>query len=202
MPNDVTHSSIYADDDQSAKRSYGMAPFVLEKVVGSRAALGILGVAVLLMTLLLGSSAAAEEGGGSAEDHDEVTKEVLAFAESYLETLESGDPEKVRELFVADGRFAWHTDGKKRYSTPGEVVEGLEELAASGMKLTTEFFNSEAIPLTPSLATFRTSFRTEGTVAGRPTFEYAGVVTMILERSPSGSWRVLSGHTSTPGGPP
>ena len=49
----------------------------------------------------------------------------------------------------------------------------------------------------------RTEFETALTIPGSDDYVYGGIITLLIEK-PEGSndWAVISGHTSTPGGPP
>jgi len=157
----------------------------------------------LLAGMILPASWVSAHGVDSGPDDTiAVVESAVAFVERYRDTLESRDLEAVRKLFVDDDRFAWFTDGKKRYASAGDVIRGLEELAASGVMLSTEFSNLKAHALGTSQAAVSTDFQTQGFVGGKEAFQFGGVITMLLEKSVDGRWRVLSGHTSTPAGPP
>ncbi len=81
-----------------------------------------------------------------------------AFVHEYLDVLSGRDARAIRSVHVTDGRFAWFTDGKKRYA-------GVDEVLAA---------------------------------ASSP-----GSWNRLLEREQrTAKWQVLTGHTSTPAGPP
>jgi ketosteroid isomerase-like protein len=125
-----------------------------------------------------------------------VQTEVSDFLRSYLAIIEGDDTEAIRGLFVDDGRFAWFTDGEKRYTSGDEILAGLASMG--GMTFSTEGADVEVLPLTPDLAHARSAFRTKILQDGEVVFEYSGVITWLLEEVESGEWRVLTGHTSTP----
>jgi len=130
-----------------------------------------------------------------------VEKEVKAFIAHYIETLEGGDEKAIRDLFVADERFAWFTDGAKSYATADDVLAGMRRYA--GIKFQTTVSEVRVVPLSATLASARSKFKTRLTIPFADDHEYGGVITWLIEKaSPSGQWRVLLGHTSTPGGPP
>ena len=81
------------------------------------------------------------------------------------------------------------------------ATDALGLKAYPGMSLSTEVSDVRVIALTPTLASVSTVFATEVNMSGGQVFGYVGVITMLLESS-DGEWRVLTGHTSTPGGPP
>ncbi len=127
--------------------------------------------------------------------------EVRTFVERYLEALEARDEEAIPSLFIDDGRFAWFTDGARSYSSAAEVVAGLR--AFEGVRFETTVSDLEVVPLCEGLVSVRSSFQTRLGLPGPEGYAYGGVITWLLERSPEGAgWRILQGHTSTPGGPP
>ena len=125
-----------------------------------------------------------------------VESEVSDFLVSYLEVIEGDDTEAIRRLFVDDGRFAWFTDGEKRYTSADEVLASLASM--EGTAFSTDTSEVEIVPLTPDLAHARTAFHTTLSQGGAVVFEFGGVITWLLEEVKDGEWRVLTGHTSTP----
>lgn len=126
--------------------------------------------------------------------------EVRAFLAHYVGTLEARDETAVRALFVDDGRFAWFTDGARSYASPHDVLAGLRRY--QGMRFRTELSAIHVMPLSPTLVAADSRFRTHLTIPGSEPVDYGGVITWLLERTTGDQWRVLRGHTSTPGGPP
>tara|TARA_R110000744_G_scaffold380561_1_gene502584 strand:- start:16241 stop:16744 length:504 start_codon:yes stop_codon:yes gene_type:complete len=124
------------------------------------------------------------------------------FILEYLKLLEDGEIEKVRKQYVNDDRFAWFTDGQKRYSTPDEVIKGLNEVRATGVRLRTSTHDLEILPLGSSHVSARTSFETRAFGPEGERFSFSGIMTIVLEFQVGGSWKIIYGHTSTPGGPP
>ena len=125
-----------------------------------------------------------------------VTSEATDFLASYLEVIEGGDTDAIRALFVEDERFAWFTDGEKRYASVDDLLAGLASM--KGMTFSTEVSEVEVVPLAPDLAHARTAFQTKLSQGGAVVFEYGGVITWVLEDVKDSGWRVLTGHTSTP----
>lgn len=122
------------------------------------------------------------------------------FLDHYVATLESRDETQVRDLFVDDGRFVWFTDGAKSYASAAEVVAGMRRFA--DVRFRTELHEVHVLPLTNELVSVHSGFRTRLELSGGGE-HLGGVIRWLLERSPAdGRWRVLLGHTSTPGGPP
>jgi|GEM_PF-4456368 len=143
----------------------------------------------------------AKHAGSREDEVLGVEKEVKAFIIHYIATLEGGDENAIRRLFVDDDRFAWYTDGEKSYSTIDDVLAGMRKYA--GIRFETNVSEICVLPLSTSLASARSRFQTKLTIPGAEDHEYGGVITWLVEKaSSSGEWRVLLGHTSTPGGPP
>ena len=139
--------------------------------------------------------------GREAESQPDVEKDVKSFIVHFIATLESGDEQAIRRLFVGDDRFAWFTDGAKSYANIDEVLAGMRRYA--GIRFETTVSEIRVVPLTVSLASARSKFRTKLTIPGSDDHEYGGVITWLLEKAPaSDEWKVILGHTSTPGGPP
>lgn len=130
-----------------------------------------------------------------------IDSEVRLFLKQYLQTLEGGDEEAIRRLYVDDERFMWFSDGAVSYRSPDDVLNGLNRFAS--IKFHTDISDVEVVPLTPAYATASTGFSTELEIPGAENYTFGGVITFLLERDEaSGRWAVLRGHTSTPGGPP
>lgn len=143
--------------------------------------------------------AARQQGG--VEEAQRVKQQVEAFLDRYIKTLESKDERAIRALFVDDDRFAWFTDGERAYSTPEEVLAGMRRY--EGVRFQTSLSDFRVFPLAAGLASADSSFTTKLTIPGSSGVEFGGVITWLVEEDPtSGDWRVLLGHTSTPGGPP
>ncbi|MEZ6194547.1 MAG: nuclear transport factor 2 family protein [Planctomycetota bacterium] len=145
------------------------------------------------------SEGSARESARAANEDRLVDEEVKEFLRHYIRTLEGRDEPAVRALFVDDGRFAWFTDGVEAYGSPDDVLVGMRRYAA--MTFHTELADEKVLPLRDGLAAASSRFRTRLEIPGSPDFEYGGVISWLLENE-DGRWRVLRGHTSTPGGPP
>lgn len=141
------------------------------------------------------------KSGLKGQEAKRVKQEVEAFLAQYITTLESRDERAVRTLFVNDDRFAWFTDGVRKYSTPDQVVAGMR--LYEGIRFQTILSSVRVMLLAEGLASAESVFATKLMIPSSPDVEFGGVITWLLERdSSSGNWKVLQGHTSTPGGPP
>lgn len=150
-------------------------------------------ISVAILILLAACSA-------PAPNRARVEAEVRDFLAHYTRTLEGDDEAAVRSLFVDDDRMAWFTDGALAYGSAADVLAGRQKYR--GMRFSTTYTETEVRVLRADLASVRSGFRTELSGPGEWTGGYGGVITMLVERDSAGSWRVLQGHTSTPGAPP
>lgn len=124
-----------------------------------------------------------------------IERDVRDFLGSYIETMEAGDPEAIQALFVADGRFAWDTDGKRVYASGDDVLAALRALGP--MQFQTTNHDVDVLPLSPRTAHARSSFTTRASNGNVEAFRFSGVTTWLLEADDDGRWQVLKGHTST-----
>ena len=147
-------------------------------------------VGVLLGVLGCGG---IEEAGQPLSDT--IEDEVASFLESYLLALETRNVDLLQTMYADDGRFEWIEDGEIRYRSPDDVLAALAELP-SDASIRTEYDGREITPVGDAGARVSTQFRTvlgEGPSA----FEWGGMMTMVLEKGPTG-WRIVGGHTSSP----
>ena len=126
----------------------------------------------------------------------EIESEVSDFLASYTTVIESKDTEAIHGLYVEDERFAWFTDGEKRYTSADDILEGLASMGE--MTFSTQGSDVEVLPLTPGLAHARSAFETKILQGDAVVYEFSGVITWLIEEVEDGEWRVLTGHTSTP----
>lgn len=124
-----------------------------------------------------------------------VSGEVENFLDSYRQAIEARDASALKKMYVEDDRFAWIEDGEVRYRSPEDILTGLAGLS-SDVVIQTEYQDVEVSPVGNDGARAVMGFRTvigEGPSA----YRFGGIVSIVLEKSPSG-WRIVSGHTSTP----
>ena len=144
-------------------------------------------LAVFLMVGVLGC-------GVVDEARPPLSDEVAGFLESYLLSLETRDGAALRTFYADGDRFEWIEDGEIRYRSADEVLAGLAALP-SDAAIHTEYENRTVIPVGTDGARVSARFRTvigEGPAA----FEFGGMMTMVLEKGPTG-WRIVGGHTSS-----
>lgn len=121
--------------------------------------------------------------------------EVAAFLDGYLAAIGARDAAKIRTAYIADDRFVWIEDGKVRYRRVEDVLSSLASLPADS-PIRTELTDLSVAPVGQTAAHAWASFKT--TVGDGPkAFSFGGAISFVLERHGS-SWRVVSGHTSSP----
>lgn len=148
-------------------------------------------LAVSLVVWALGCGGTAEEGQSTSDDFEEA---VAGFLDSYLLAIETRDAALLRTMYVADGRFEWIEDGEIRYRSADDVLAALASLPAEAA-IRTDYDGREITPVGDGGASVSTRFRTvigEGPAA----FEFGGMMTMVLEKGPTG-WRIVGGHASS-----
>lgn len=121
--------------------------------------------------------------------------EVAAFLDGYLAAIGARDAAKIRNAYIDDDRFVWIEDGKVRYRRVEDVLSSLASLPADS-PIRTELTELSVVPIGQEAAHAWASFKT--TVGEGPQgFSFGGAISFVLERDGS-SWRVVSGHTSSP----
>ena len=124
-----------------------------------------------------------------------LTSEVTAFLDGYLSAIGSRDAARIRKAYVAEDRFVWIEDGRVRYRRVEDVLSSLATFP-SDSPIRTELKDLAVAPLGQGAAHAWASFRT--TVGEGPSgFSFGGAISFTLERD-GNSWRVVSGHTSSP----
>jgi hypothetical protein len=154
--------------------------------------------AIGALVLGLGTRAASSQEAVSKENAGVTVKqEIKVFLEHYRQTTAGEDEAAIRQLYVSDDRFAWFSDGRIRYASPDDLVKALADVQSSDFVLNTTYSNNRTTPLTKKLASVSMSFQTEAKSAQGPGFSYAGAITLLLERSDTGAWKIVQAHTST-----
>lgn len=125
----------------------------------------------------------------------DVERGVEAFLVDYLAAIGARDAARIRDAYVADGRFIWMEDGEPRYRSAVEVLAALENFPP-GSALRTELKDLTVVPVGHGAAHAWAGFRT--TIGEGPTaFSFGGTMSFTLERQGT-SWKVVAGHSSTP----
>ncbi len=127
---------------------------------------------------------------------DGVENEVERFLDSYRLAVETRDGPLLRTMYVDDGRFEWIEDGEVRYRSPNEVLAALATLPNDAV-MRTEYTGVEVVPVGDTGA--RVTFQFQTVFGQGPSvFEFGGMSSLVVEKTPTG-WRIVGGHTSSSG---
>lgn len=145
--------------------------------------------------------ALTDEASTDEAERAQLATDAANWVRRHIEVLEARDADAVRTQFVDDERFVWYTDGAVRYRGPDDVLDGMAAFAQ--LEFSTELSDVHATVLSRTHVSVRSLFATHLAIPGAPDVRYGGAITWLLERTDDASpWRILLGHTSTPGGPP
>ena len=131
------------------------------------------------------------------EAHAEAMRDsVVATLEEFRAMGIASAWEAAGDFYSDSPSFRFYENGELRYESADDVRAALADLGP-GMRVTTEYSETDVEPLAPGLAQVRSGF--ESTLSGEGGFEfsYGGAVTMLWVHE-TGGWRILSGHSSAP----
>ena len=120
---------------------------------------------------------------------------VEALLADYRQAIDARDAGALRACFVGDDRFAWHEDGSLRYATVDALVAASTQQPPA-MAFETAYSDTHIVPLGDAHASVRTGFATKVKNGEATVFEFAGLMTVLVERR-GGTWRIVSGHSSS-----
>ncbi|WP_419161362.1 DUF4440 domain-containing protein [Candidatus Palauibacter sp.] len=137
------------------------------------------------------------EAAPLTETHASAIRDSVATAMDTFREIGSGpDPSAVAGLYSESPTFRFYENGELRYRSAADVRAALEGLPP-GMRISTEYSDTDIEALAPGLALVRSLY--ESTIEGEGGFEfgYGGAVTILWAHEPGG-WRILTGHSSAP----
>ena len=135
--------------------------------------------------------------GGLSEAHAAAIRDSLSSALDAFRELGSGpDPTAAAGFYSESPAFRFYENGALRYESAAEVRAALEAVGA-GMRITTEYTNTDIEALAPGLALVRSLFESTLRGVGGLAVTYGGAMTTVWVHEADG-WRILSGHTSAP----
>ena len=132
-----------------------------------------------------------------SEAHAGAIRDSVSSALDAFRELGSGaDPAAAAGFYSGSPAFRFYESGALRYESAADVRTALEGLGP-GLRVTTEYSDTDIEPLAPGVALVRSLF--ESTVAGEGgfAFTYGGAMTTVWVHEADG-WRIVSGHTSAP----
>ena len=131
------------------------------------------------------------------EAHAAAIRDSVSAAMQEFRDLGSGpDPSAVGGFYSESAAFRFYENGELRYRSAAEVRAALAGFAP-GMRISTEYSETDIEPLAPGLAVVRSLFRSAIESEDGFEFRYGGAVTMLWTHE-AGGWRILSGHSSAP----
>ena len=139
----------------------------------------------------------AAEPAELSEAHAAAIRDSVSNALDAFRELGSGpDPAAAAGFYSESPAFRFYESGALRYESAAEVRTSLEGLGP-GMRVATEYSDTDIEPLAPGVALVRSLF--ESTIEGEGgfAFTYGGAMTTVWVHEADG-WRILSGHTSAP----
>jgi len=144
--------------------------------------------------LLVALGSCAGQGTGEERTAQMVESEVETFLGAYRTAIDAKQIERLRTMYVDDGRFRWIEDGQVRYRSPEDVMAALAALP-NDAGIQTEYENTEVTVVGTRSASAGSTFRT--TMGEGPSaYSFGGMITMVLEQGAEG-WRIVEGHTSS-----
>lgn len=148
------------------------------------------------LALCLGFGCQADSATLTAARAAAIRDSVAAEPERFRSLGAEADREAVVGFYSESPRFRFYESGALRYRSAADVRAGLEALGA-GMRIETQYRDTEIVALAPGLAHVRALF--ESTLVGESGFSvsFGGAVTMLW-RHESGGWRIFGGHSSSP----
>lgn len=131
------------------------------------------------------------------EAHAEAIRDsVSAAMEEFRNLGAAADWEATGNFYSESPAFRFYENGELRYESAGDVRAALADLGP-GMRVTTEYSETDIEPLAPGLAHVRARFESTFSSPDGSGFSFGGAVTMLWVHE-TGGWRILSGHSSAP----
>lgn len=124
-------------------------------------------------------------------------RDSVAAAMEVFESLgAAADWEAVGDFYADSPAFRFYENGELRYRTADDVRAALLDLPP-GMRVSTEYSDTNIAVLGPGLAHVRARFESTFSSPDGSGFSFGGAVTMLWVHE-TGGWRILSGHSSAP----
>ena len=116
--------------------------------------------------------------------------------DTFRELGSGPDPTAVGGFYSESPAFRLYESGALRYESAADVRAALKGVG-SGMRVTTEYSDTDIAALAPGLALVRSLFESTLQGEGGFAFTYGGAMTTVWVHE-ADEWRILSGHTSAP----
>ena len=144
----------------------------------------------------LGVGCQADSGTLTEARAAAIRDSVAAELERFRDLGAEADWDAVGDFYSESPEFRFYESGELRYRSAVDVRSALEAFGP-GMRIETEYRDTEIVALAPGLAHVRALF--ESTLVGEGGFSvgFGGAVTMLWGHE-AGGWRILGGHSSSP----
>ena len=155
-----------------------------------------LAVACLALCATSGCRPDADSAGLSEARAAAIRDSVSSALDEFRELGSGPDPTAVGGFYSESPAFRFYESGALRYQSAADVRAALEGLGP-GMRVTTEYSDTDIEALAPGVALVRSLFESTLEGEGGFAFTYGGAMTTVWIHEVDG-WRILSGHTSVP----
>jgi len=156
----------------------------------------VLTAACLALCATSGCRPDGEPAGLSAAHAAAIRDSVSSALDAFRELGSGPDPAAVAAFYSESSAFRFYESGALRYESAADVRAALESLGP-GMRVTTEYSDTDIEPLAPGVTLVRSLFESTLEGEGGFAFTYGGAMTTVWIHEADG-WRILSGHTSAP----
>lgn len=121
-----------------------------------------------------------------------------ATLDAFLRYSAGGQWDSLAALYDDGPDFRWLEQGTLLYRSAAGIRQAMARVRPT-TRIETSHFDSKIVPLAPGVASVATAFHTKFVDARNPAgVEFGGVITMVLVHREEG-WRIVVGHTSSPG---
>lgn len=121
------------------------------------------------------------------------------FLDAYLDAVAVRDTAALRSMYAGPDRLVWIEEGEVRYRSADEVFRSLDQFPP-GASIETELEPPALAELSGGGVHAWGSFTTTVTGEGS-SYSFGGLMSVVLEPTESGSWRIVGGHVSSPPSP-
>ncbi len=121
---------------------------------------------------------------------------VAATMQQFRAYAERARWDSLGALYSDRGDFRFYENGTLRYGSARDVRAALAALPP-GMRIRTDYRDTEITPLAPGLAVASALFSSTFADEAGTQFGFEGAVSLLWVHEPEG-WRILVGHSSAP----
>lgn len=149
--------------------------------------------ATLSIAVLIAAGGCSRSPAPVTASNQGIHAETLAFLDRWNAALGAQDRPAIRAAYTDSDQFQWFEDGILRYESAAEILAALDQFPP-GTRLRTTLSNVTTRALSDRFVHASADFQTRIEMP-HGVFEFGGVFTMVLERTPGGLV-FFTGHTS------